>query len=89
MRRPRCASPGCKAVGIHAHHVALQQHLTAAQKRDPRATIPVCLFHHFSHHGRSITLPASVLTEANWEFLHEVFPTWADDYVRRYYSAEG
>ena len=45
------------------------------------------MFHHFSHHGRSITLPATVLTEDNWEFIREVFPTWADDYVHRYYTS--
>ena len=67
--------------------MALEQHLTRAQARDPRATIPLCLDCHFSHHGRSRTLPASVLTDANWEFIREVFPTWADDYVRRYYTS--
>jgi hypothetical protein len=67
----------------------LEQHLTPAQARDPRAILPLCLDCHFSHHGRSRTLPASVLTEANLEFIREVFPTWWRDYLARYYRVEG
>jgi hypothetical protein len=54
---------------------------------DPRAVFWLCLDCHFSHHQRSRTLPASVLSEANIEFIAECYPTWWRDYIARYYLA--
>ena len=81
----RCTSPGA-----HQHHAVYEQHAFFLRPgfriNDPLNLLPLCLFHHFSHHGRSGTLPASALPDATREWMLDALGDYGPGYMARYYG---
>lgn len=89
MRRPRCARPGCNAIGHHRHHVILEQHAHFLRPgfsiHDPRNLIHLCFDCHINGHHGNRRLAVDDLPPETLLYVREALGAYGADYLRRYY----
>jgi len=86
---PSADGSRCQSRAVHDHHAVLAQHayflLPGFDINDPLNLVPVCFFHHLSHHGRSMTLPAGALPQETRDWMLTALGDYGPAYLARYY----